>query len=458
MPSGLDPDNATNANVPPPSASDRRDVFTPNNVFTINDRKDAYLVTLWLKENFNKSQDNVVIYGFGIDFLCAIHAMIELGIPCERIILVEPPLNYQMSCFNNQDLDNTITQMLNNMGVTIYTGYVLALWNEGIKSMDLKSASFTSCTKPLRLQCSAFICYHKRAVDYDAFQAVSKASLVFDGKLVIDVNFHASDVCIRAAGPFTKFARRYHSDPWTHANYNSKEVGIQLAMAMLPLFDPTLPLATEQPSDQHALAPVYRSPRVINASLPQGYYYLHISKPHINIALHVQMAMKSYGRVFITGSLEEGNYFRLHLNTYNSVETITCLSMLPLEVSNLICLYGLHEKFLNNLVSRFEEGLIKDFYSFFRETWTTAIYHDRFPDFRDEVRELLMTTAITGRTSLDMAVRRLIENQEDNKQQLSILEEEFVTSGIKEAIETRLLSFINYNEYHLPMYVQPGWF
>ena len=32
--------------------------------------------------------------------------------------------------------------------------------------------------------------------------------------------------------------------------------------------------------------------------------------------------------------------------------------------SNLMCLYGLHERYLNNLVSRFDEGLISDLYSY----------------------------------------------------------------------------------------------
>lgn len=34
----------------------------------------------------------------------------------------------------------------------------------------------------------------------------------------------------------------------------------------------------------------------------------------------------------------------------------------PFAANNLICLFGLHERFLNNLMSRYKEGLIKDFY------------------------------------------------------------------------------------------------
>ena len=68
----------------------------------------------------------------------------------------------------------------------------------------------------------------------DFVSAVNDACLVYDGRLVIDANFHTNDVSIRAAGPLTKFQRSYHADQWTHANFNSKEVGIQ-ASAILNL-------------------------------------------------------------------------------------------------------------------------------------------------------------------------------------------------------------------------------
>ena len=32
----------------------------------------------------------------------------------------------------------------------------------------------------------------------------------------------------------------------------------------------------------------------------------------------------------------------------------------------------------------------------------------------------------------------------------------YVSTGAKRAVETRLLNFISYNHYHLPMYAKPG--
>ena len=60
--------------------------------------------------------------------------------------------------------------------------------------------------------------------------AINDACLVYDGRLVIDASFHTNDPSIRAAGPVTKFQRSYHAEQWTHANFNSKEVGIQVSV------------------------------------------------------------------------------------------------------------------------------------------------------------------------------------------------------------------------------------
>ena len=43
-----------------------------------------------------------------------------------------------------------------------------------------------------------------------------------------------------------------------------------------------------------------------------------------------------------------------------------------------------------------------------------------------------------------------------NKEQRSQLNLEYKNSGAKRAVETRLLSFLSYNRYHMPMYAKPG--
>ena len=101
-----------------------------------------------------------------------------------------------------------------------------------------------------------------KGVDYSAFKAINDACLVYDGHLVIDSTFHTNDSSIRAAGPLTKFARRYHADQWSHSNFSSREVGQELAAALLPLFDPTLEPASNPPADLDRLTPMYQQAKV----------------------------------------------------------------------------------------------------------------------------------------------------------------------------------------------------
>lgn len=107
-----------------------------------------------------------------------------------------------------------------------------------------------------------FINLSNKGVDYDAFKSINKSFLVFDGRLVINATFHTSDSAIYGAGPLTKFSRCYHTDEWSHANFNSKEVGQELAAILLPLFDPTLEPPAEPLPELDRLVPLYKQARI----------------------------------------------------------------------------------------------------------------------------------------------------------------------------------------------------
>ena len=123
---------------------------------------------------------------------------------------------------------------------------------------------------------------------------------------MINTNHETNDPLIFAAGPLTKFSRRYRAEQWlapktprqrpspvqghfyaicclccrSHANYNSKEVGERLASTMLSRLDPTLGYYESEdtaPSDTDAIPvytqpsdtlPVYTQPKATAAYLP----------------------------------------------------------------------------------------------------------------------------------------------------------------------------------------------
>ncbi|KAL5009389.1 hypothetical protein ScPMuIL_014970, partial [Solemya velum] len=346
QPTGADVSNGCTNKDLPASPAQRCVRAVPKNLFVINNFYDAAVALYWIENNLVKAQRKAVVYGNSLDAYCCVQTLLSMGVAPERVALVEPPLTFQITCFNNPTVEHAVRAAMQGLGVRKIT-----------------SASFTTDSKPIRLECDAFFAYYQKSVDYDAFEAINDSCLVYDGKLVIDAMFHTNDISVRGAGTLTKFKRRYHAEQWTHSNFNSKEVGYHLASEMLQLFDPTLEPHSSPPQEVLNLIPMYRSPKIQGALLPGGFFYLHVAKPGLDTPLEYQKAQSEYGRELTTGSPdEETGYFRLHTNQYNIVETVTCLSKKELAASNLICLFGINEQMLNNLLSRYDEGLIKDFF------------------------------------------------------------------------------------------------
>ena len=52
--------------------------------------------------------------------------------------------------------------------------------------------------------------------------------LVYDGKLVINNEFRTNDKYIFAAGPLTKYSKKYYSEKFNHEHYNSIEIGAEV--------------------------------------------------------------------------------------------------------------------------------------------------------------------------------------------------------------------------------------
>lgn len=429
----------------------------PDNVFTINAEQDAHEIMQWIENTFVDGEGVAVIYGSPLESHTFMQSLLTCGVSGSRIVMVQPPQKPPTS-FNNPDIEALLEKCLQEAGIIVYKDYILAKWNDKVESSFLKNATFTSSNKPLMVECQAFFCFQEKKVDYDAYKAINDSCLVYDGKLVVDKDFLTNDPVIRAAGSLTKFARRYHSESWTHSNYNSKEIGKMLALSMLTLFDPIMEQSSIYNENEANLIPVFKEPKMSAGMLPGGFQYLHIGKPSLAIRLDSLMAQPDYGRAFITGNAgdPEQGYFRLHINQYNAVETITCVSKQTVDINNLVCLYGIHERYLNNLCQRYEEGLIKDFYSYFHESWCVPIFHDRFKDLRNEIREILSSVKGRDLETMKEKVKKLIdEDLELSMRDRDSLRSSYVKSSAKKEIEKTLLNFLNYNSPHLPMYAKP---
>nr|XP_048311477.1 cilia- and flagella-associated protein 61 isoform X2 [Myodes glareolus] len=429
----------------------------PHNLFVLNDEEDCVKALIWMRSNSILTEGKVIVYGNTIDAYTTVETLLHTGVNGNRIYFVHPPADSSTTCINNYVIESAVQDALTAAGVTVYQDSLLAQWNDGQDPDPIHSASFTTSTKPFRLECSVFFSFYKKNVDYETFKAFNDACLVYDGRLVIDTTFHTNDIAIRAAGSLTKFSNRYYSNEWTHSNFSSKEIGFQLAAAMLSLFDPTLEPVTEPPTDLDRLIVMYKGAKIQGGILPGSYHYLHIAKPTVPSPLDVQRSQPDFGSEIITGDAKDGTYFRLYINKYKLVEAITCFSKEPFPVSNYIRLFGQHEQVLNNLCIRFDDKLIPDLYSYFTEPWCMALFHDRFIDLKKELRQILNSKQEADLPSMEQLAYK-IEDEEINlnEKPQKYLRRVFEESIYKNLLEKSILDYLHYNQYHLPMYAWPG--
>ena len=99
-------------------------------------------------------------------------------------------------------------------GVRVIVGYDIIRYD--VEENSLKGVVISNKEEEIKIVCSLVVCLHDKQVDSSAFRAVNHACLVFDHRLVVDTLFHTNDPDIFAAGPLTKYSRRYHSEWYDH--------------------------------------------------------------------------------------------------------------------------------------------------------------------------------------------------------------------------------------------------
>jgi len=286
--------------------------------------------------------------------------LLEAGFAGSRISLVTPV--DAAPCFPDAVVQTAVVKRLTDAGVSIHTGLTVTGWSrlEGSDN-QLDAAWFTTGEEgeePVQIACEFFLNLQEKTISETTFRAVNDCFLVFDGQLVVDGRFQTNDVSIFAAGPFTKYPRRFHTDSSPH-QYSSKEVGAALGQTLLALLDP---LSAAAPSANGDVLPEYRQPRVRGAELCGGLSYLEVTRPGLPDTADVEL-----DRRLVTSTQDtDGSprFFRVTVDEHGAVVGIACPCRRDvLEASNLLCLYGLHNEYLNNLVSRFDEGLIEDLFA-----------------------------------------------------------------------------------------------
>ncbi|KAJ1342699.1 hypothetical protein BSLG_002796 [Batrachochytrium salamandrivorans] len=340
------------------------------------------------KAIMNLNAESESIFGNSIQAYATVEMLLHMDVSPSRIVLVDPFLESKGSCFNDQAVESQVFKNIEKIGVQHYKGYTISKW--GVDDLTLpKSLSGLviashQTNELVHLPLVHLLIYSdEQSVDNNTFKLINDSFLVFDGRLVIDNQFRTNDPLIFGAGSSTKYSSRYKTQ-WSHTYYDAREVGTRLADTLLQLLDSTRKNPEFQ--DHNGLLQ-FTAAKSCEAYLPGGMYYLHFDCPRLPGLLSLQSQNAAiYGRDMIIDNDQTG-YFKIHLDVDGFITSITYIGRDVIPADNILCLYGVHQKYLNRLVSRFDEGVITDFITYLSEPWALPLYHDRFPLFAKFSRE-----------------------------------------------------------------------
>ncbi|GJQ86024.1 hypothetical protein Trydic_g14968 [Trypoxylus dichotomus] len=448
----------------------------PDNVFIVNSEIDADIALTKLNRIVNDSDDpkyKVIVYGHDIEAFSCIAALLEFGIPSQNLVFVYPtPIDDEVYnhplVFDDNDVEDAVFTEIKELGVQVHIGFHFINWSFDEENNGINSVMFESRHQLQEIECIGMFAYCDKMVSMRTFLAINRAGLVFDGGLVVGPDCQTNDPNIYAAGSVTKYPRKYYADHRKHLYYNQEEIGRRLAQHIIvdvlhlqATVEETETLFRRCNDPNKMLVPQYNDPLVVYATLPGKLYYLNVRKPGIPVPQDVAMTADDYGQVLLSGnckSLERQGYFRLHLNNANIVETITCLARFPIQRFNLSCLWGKHERLLNNLVQRFEMVQIPDLFEFFKEEWTYLIYHDHYKKLSQEINDIMISLAEEEDASLIEDIITKFDNcgwKTLSPEAQKMLKWNFVHSEYNGSIIERFLSLFADNMLYLPMYAHP---
>lgn len=421
-------------------------------VFSLCDEEAAATACEFLKTAAgSNSSMPVVVYGGSVDAYCTIEALITRGVPANELLLMTPPPSASgpSDPFGDPRIAQKVHKRMASLGVTLHHGVTLTSL-EADDSQLITAALFTDADgSTVPVPARMLLCAGAHEIDRTLFRALNDNSLVYDGGLVVDASFRTNDPAVFAAGPVTKFARRFRSKLPMHM-CSGREAGAKMAQLLLPAIDPL----SESQGEQQTL-PTFSRPTKLGATLPGGLHFLRVLQPTIGADEYGDLIKhRTFGRELVndlTTDAEQWKFASLRLDRVGRVSSLVYLGKEPIEVHNWSSIIGLHEAALNHLASRFDEGIVTDLPAFLRENWAMALYHDRFTEFR---------TALRQEMEDDDDIRQvLVQMRELSKQGEPVSAADFVTllpESKQSLVRSRLLDHLQAHKNQLRMYLVPS--
>ncbi|KAL6419679.1 hypothetical protein ACFW04_001261 [Cataglyphis niger] len=461
-------------------------LISPHGIPFDNKLSRAGICLLPFKGKFcSEYRRSIFFYGCNIDCYCALAGLIKFGVNPSWITLIKPKShNMHDNVFlSDCEVHETVMNAILQDEIQVLCEWTMIDWvliKDDNGKLMIESITIEKEGEVKNLVCDALFNFYEKTINLNSFLAFTRAGLVFDGLLVINLECRTNDPFIFAAGTMTKYSRRFYSESRQHQYYNSVEIGERLAEILRRVID--IHRRGEQEEEKvHLTLPIFRKPIVIACILPGGYYYLHMHKPGkktwdemtsedvkicsskiipTNNCIGVIDFDIAQGESLITGSCtSEIGYFRIGLSAYDSVETVTCFNRKIFQVQNMIALYGKHESMLNELKFRFQNSYISDFFAYFREPWAAAIFHDKFECLRVENRATLLSQMdFYGDSLIDDCINALIRSEWKaiSEKDRRYIEYKYAGSIYHQELEDNLMNFLEFCEDDLPMYCTPN--
>ena len=148
-----------------------------------------------------------------------------------------------------------------------------------------------------------------------------------------------------------------------------------------------------------------------------------------------------------------GCYLKFTFNGFGIIDSITYLGQIKISYQSIMSLVGLHETYLNDIISRYDMKLVDDVPEFLSENWALALYSDNFSKLiiklknllqeKEEINQIqtIIDSVVNNNLSLD---RNTLKNFLHN-----------ISEDTKKKIELEILNFLSENRNQLPFYHIP---
>eukprot|EP00762_Andalucia_godoyi_P000044 ANDGO_02267.mRNA.1 hypothetical protein NAEGRDRAFT_73596 len=445
-----------------------KDKPIPDGFFVVRDVEAEHDFRDFISDTIAPSQDDldpILVYGATLDAFCTVTTLLCLGVQPRNIVLATPRMNAQTH-LQVGEFSDQIEALLGSIGVHYMknhmlkslqysgpdgeeelTGAILQFDDEEEKDELTKAMEgVRALPDPVEVACSVMVYLHATEVDDDILHAVNYRALVFDGRLILKPSFKTEDPCVMAVGSVAKFSRRFGpSEPFEL--FNPREVATKFTNLFL---HDIAPEDFGEPREAQVFPPVFSKPMAISCMMPGDRYLFRVWSPSFLMQTKNQNMKK-------ISTNRNGNYICLILDGTGRIQEVQYLGLDPALEHNLMSLIGLPDRYLHNLVSRYEEGVVPDIVSFLQEKWSFLVFHDRFSQFREQL--LARFVSQDDVMSIETEMRQLLDQRTIEAAYLSDVEwSQFfakLSPETRRVVELMTIDFLKqnagvFNMYHVP--------